>query len=120
MKLIFCVKIAEPLIPQWFFGIEKERKMQYQRYHNFRSYMVRMTGLEPAHRLAMEPKSIVSANSTTSAIMFLCPERHWVYTTIKNIFLQGVLVKIVQGSLCLGIIVKFCENTYCKMQKNVV
>jgi hypothetical protein len=34
--------------------------------------------------------------------------------------LQGVLVKIVQGSLCLGIIVKFCENTYCKMQKNVV
>ena len=29
MKLIFCVKIAEPRIPQWFFGIEKERKLQY-------------------------------------------------------------------------------------------
>ena len=50
MKLIFCVKTAEPLIPQWFWGIEKERKLQYQWYHNFRSYMVRATGLEPARK----------------------------------------------------------------------
>ena len=46
MKLIFCVKTAEPLIPQWFWGIEKERKLQYKWYHNFRSYLVRMTGLD--------------------------------------------------------------------------
>ena len=39
MKLIFCVKTAEPLIPQWFWGIEKERKLQYLWYHNFRSYV---------------------------------------------------------------------------------
>ena len=29
--------------------------------------MVRVTGLEPAHRMALEPKSNVSANSTTPA-----------------------------------------------------
>ena len=28
MKLIFCVKTAEALIPQWFWGIKKERKLQ--------------------------------------------------------------------------------------------
>ena len=39
MKLIFCVKTAEPLIPQGFLQKEKERKLQYQRYHNFRSYV---------------------------------------------------------------------------------
>ena len=48
MKLIFCVKTAEPLIPQGFWSIEKERKLQYQWYHNFRSNMVRTTGFEPA------------------------------------------------------------------------
>ena len=48
MKLIFCAKIAESLIPQWFWGIEKERKLQYQWYHNFRSYMVGMTRFELA------------------------------------------------------------------------
>lgn len=31
--------------------------------------MVRMTGLEPACREALEPKSSVSANSTTSAVI---------------------------------------------------
>ena len=48
MKLIFYVKIAETFILQDFSDIEKERKLQYQWYHNFRSYMVRATGLEPA------------------------------------------------------------------------
>ena len=33
---------------QGFRDIEKERKLQYQWYHNFRSYVVRITGLEPA------------------------------------------------------------------------
>jgi hypothetical protein len=35
MKLIFCVKIEEPLIPQGFIDIEKERKLQYLWYHSF-------------------------------------------------------------------------------------
>ena len=39
MKLFFYVKIAAPLIPQGFLGIEKERKLQYGWYHNFRSYV---------------------------------------------------------------------------------
>ena len=33
----------------------------------FSLLLVRMTGLEPAHLAALEPKSNVSANSTTSA-----------------------------------------------------
>ena len=47
MKLIFCVKTVEPLIPQWFWGIEKERKLQYQWYHNFRSYVVEVWRFSP-------------------------------------------------------------------------
>ena len=58
MKLIFCAKTAETPIPQWFLGIEKERKLQYQRYHNFRSYMVEMTGFEPTNALLRFPKSL--------------------------------------------------------------
>ena len=33
---------------QGFANIEKERKLQYQWYHNFRSYVVPVAGLEPA------------------------------------------------------------------------
>ena len=33
---------------QAFLKKEKERKLQYQWYHNFRSYLVEATGLEPA------------------------------------------------------------------------
>ena len=40
MKLIFYNIVAQTLIPQGFSGIEKERKLQYFWYHNFRSYMV--------------------------------------------------------------------------------
>ena len=47
MKLIFCVKTAEPHIPRGFWSIEKERKLQYQWYHNFRSYVVEMAGVGP-------------------------------------------------------------------------
>ena len=50
MKLIFSAKVSETLIPQGFWSIEKERKLQYQWYHNFRSYLVRVTGVEPARR----------------------------------------------------------------------
>ena len=50
MKLIFYAKMSEALIPQGFLDIEKERKLQYQWYHNFCSFMVRVTGLEPAPR----------------------------------------------------------------------
>ena len=39
MKLIFSAKVSETLMTQGFRDIEKERKLQYQWYHNFRSYM---------------------------------------------------------------------------------
>ena len=39
MKLIFYAIMSEALIPQGFLDIEKERKLQYHWYHNFRSYM---------------------------------------------------------------------------------
>ena len=42
MKLIFFAKVAETLMPQGFLDIEKERKLQYLWYHNFRSYVVEM------------------------------------------------------------------------------
>ena len=46
MKLIFYAKVSQTLIPQGFLDIEKERKLQYQWYHNFRSYVVGEAGLE--------------------------------------------------------------------------
>ena len=45
MKLFFYAIMSEALIPQGFLDIEKERKLQYQWHHNFRSNMVRVTGL---------------------------------------------------------------------------
>lgn len=47
MKPIFSAKVSENLIPQGFSDIEKERKLQYQWYHNFRSYLVEARGIEP-------------------------------------------------------------------------
>ena len=44
MKLIFSAKVLETLITQDFLDIEKERKLQYLWYHNFRSYVVEATG----------------------------------------------------------------------------
>ena len=46
MKLIFSTKVSENLVPQGFLNIEKERKLQYLWYHNFRSYVVETTGLD--------------------------------------------------------------------------
>ena len=47
MKLIFSAIVSQILMPQGFLYIEKERKLQYLWYHNFRSYVVRVAGLEP-------------------------------------------------------------------------
>ena len=67
MKLFFYDPQPKSLELRAFLIKRKERKLQYQWYHNFRSYLVRMTGLEPACLTTYEPKSYVSANSTTSA-----------------------------------------------------
>ena len=48
MKLIFYSVVSKKLILQGFLDIEKERKLQYLWYHNFRSYMVDMKGIEPS------------------------------------------------------------------------
>ena len=47
MKLIFSAIVSQILMPQGFLYIEKERKLQYQWYYNFRSYVVEMGGIEP-------------------------------------------------------------------------
>ena len=46
---------------------EKERKLQYRWYHNFRSYLVHLTGIEPARLSVLDPKSNASASSATGA-----------------------------------------------------
>ena len=51
MKLIFSAKVSETLMTQGFRDIEKERKLQYQWYHNFRSYMAEKGRLELPRRL---------------------------------------------------------------------
>ena len=57
MKLIFSAKVTEILVPQGIWDIEKERKLQYLWYHNFRSYVVRMTGFEPAASCSQSKRS---------------------------------------------------------------
>ena len=44
IKLILYVIVSKALISQGFLDIEKERKLQYLWYHNFRSYV--STGYE--------------------------------------------------------------------------
>ena len=78
--------MSETLISQGFSDIEKERKLQYQWYHNFRSYMVRVAGVEPVHLSAQDPKSCVSANSTIPA--YCC------YYNKKYFYLQDVFLDI--------------------------
>ena len=48
MKLFQSADVLKSLAPQAFLQKEKERKLQDQWYHNFRSYLVRVTGFEPA------------------------------------------------------------------------
>ena len=51
MKLIYYAEMAEILVWHGFLEIEKERKLQYQWYYNFRSYVVRVTGHSRLRRL---------------------------------------------------------------------
>ena len=46
IKLILYVIVSKALISQGFLDIEKERKLQYRWYHNFRSYVVEVRRLE--------------------------------------------------------------------------
>ena len=47
LKLIFYAPQPKSLVLQAFLKKEKERKLQYQWYHNFRSFVVGIEGLEP-------------------------------------------------------------------------
>ena len=47
------------------------RKEMTSLYQRMLTFMVRVTGLEPAHRLTLEPKSSASANSATPAYLVL-------------------------------------------------
>ena len=46
-EIIILCPVAEKPCATGIFD-KKERKLQYQWYHNFRSYLVRVTGVEPA------------------------------------------------------------------------
>ena len=66
MKLIFCAKASKRFMPEWFTDIEKERKLQYQWYHNFRSYVVEMRGVEPlseSNLTGLSPGAVYYFNS---------------------------------------------------------
>jgi hypothetical protein len=47
LKFIFFARQPKSLVVQGFLQKEKERKLQYQWYHNFRSYLVAGAGFEP-------------------------------------------------------------------------
>ena len=47
MKLFFYAPQPKSLVLRAFLIKRKERKLQYQWYHNFRSYLVEATGVEP-------------------------------------------------------------------------
>ena len=47
MKLFFYAPKPKSLVLRAFLIKRKERKLQYQWYHNFRSFLVRVEGLEP-------------------------------------------------------------------------
>ena len=57
MKLIFYAIMSEALILQGFSDIEKERKLQHHWYHNFRSYLVEVRGIEPLSESNLERTS---------------------------------------------------------------
>lgn len=48
----------------------KKVKVRNHLYQRLRTFVVRVTGLEPAHLAAQEPKSCVSASFTTPAYVF--------------------------------------------------
>ena len=50
MKLFFFATQPQSLVLQAILIKRKERKLQYQWYHNFRSYLAGAEGLEPSAR----------------------------------------------------------------------
>ena len=58
MKLIFYAIVLETLMPQGFLDREKERKLQYHWYHNFRSYLVGVKRLELPASSASPPLAV--------------------------------------------------------------
>ena len=79
MKLIFCVKTEETFIHQGFSDTEKERKLQYLWYHNFRSYMVELTGLAPVYQrkpTKLSPYTVCFGCHTTKKANELAVSRH--------------------------------------------
>ena len=86
MKLIFCAIMSEALIPQGLLDIEKERKLQYLWYHNFRSYLVEPRGIEPLSESNLERTSpgavcylhslsCTGTNTLTASVASLCMVR---------------------------------------------
>ena len=67
LKLIFYAPKPKSLVLQAFLKKEKERKLQYQWYHNFRSYLVRERRLELPRRLTHAPQTCLSTCSSTLA-----------------------------------------------------
>lgn len=67
LKLIFYAPKPKSLKVQGFLQKEKERKLQYQWYHNFRSYLVRERRLELPRRLTHAPQTCLSTCSSTLA-----------------------------------------------------
>ena len=57
MKLFFYVPQPKSLVLRAFLTKRKERKLQYQWYHNFRSYLVEMRGIEPLSESNLERTS---------------------------------------------------------------
>ena len=48
---------------------EKNKKKRQSSVENCRFFLVRVTGVEPAHRKTLDPKSSASANSATPAFI---------------------------------------------------
>ena len=66
MKLFFYAPQPKSLVLQAILIKRKERKLQYQWYHNFRSYLVAEEGFEPAAALS----GVKPANMLTPIFSF--------------------------------------------------
>ena len=96
MKLIFSARVSETLMPQGFLDIEKERKLQYQWYHNFRSYVVEMTRFELAASTSRTWRATICATSRNfvkSVGMFFA-------LLYRNAPLRGLRLKHSRSARC--------------------
>ena len=75
MKQIFCAIMSEALIPQGFLDIEKERKMQYHWYHNFRSYVVEPRGMDLIKVSIPSSRNRATVHRTVASNLFDSPLR---------------------------------------------